>query len=153
MRLAFKPIVLVLAALAAVLALSWLTRPPRERVPWRKDFAAASAEARQAGKPLLVDFTADWCGPCQQMRRTTWSDPDVERAIRNYVPVQVDIDRNQRLASSYGISAIPHLLVLDPDGKLLNETEGAMGPSEFVTWLNSKAANSQTQPAHSNTGP
>jgi len=124
------------AALAAVTGVSLLMQP-HERIPWRQDFQAASAEASRTGKPMLVDFTAPWCDACQEMRRTTWSHATVEQALREYVPVQVNVDFNQKLATQYGASALPHLAVLDPRGKVLKEIEGAMGPGEFIAWLHS----------------
>src|SRR3954469_22842085 len=91
---AFKPVwglLLILAGVVAVVSVAKL-RQPKEAVPWRTDFDAARREAAQTGKPLFVYFTASWCGPCQRMRSTTWADPQVDAALRAYVPVKVDVD-------------------------------------------------------------
>lgn len=134
----FKPMLIILAALATVIVVSLALRP-HERVPWRQGFAAARAEARQTGKPMLVDFTADWCGYCQEMRRTTWSDVNVEQAVRDYVPVQVDVDREPSLAAQYHVSGLPHLVVLDPQGNVLKQIDGALPPDQFIAWLRSNS--------------
>jgi len=134
MRRALIGVLFVLAAFAVVIAAS-IHRQPREVIPWRNDFQSASLEARRAGKPLLLDFSASWCEPCQDMRRTTWSDPDVARALRDYVPVQIDVDAHPDLASQFGAAAIPHLTLIDPTGKILAAEEGELSSGQLESWL------------------
>lgn len=135
MRGHFKPVLLLLLGFALVLVLSFLTRP-HELVKWQTDFTAASAEARRAGKPMLVDFTADWCGACDQMRRTTWSDPAVAKMLRNYIAVQVNVDAHQDLASRYHIQYLPTIALMDSEGTVLKAVDGALTPESLLAWLN-----------------
>lgn len=134
MRRAIVPILLILAALGLVVVQS-IARRPHEVIPWRTDFASASAEAKRTGKPMLLDFSATWCGPCQEMRRTTWSDRQVAQDLGGYVPVQLDLDRNPALAQQFAVSAIPHLDLIAPDGQVIASTEGEMNADEFRAWL------------------
>ena len=136
MKRFLKSSLIVLAAVAGLVAYSLVTRP-HERVAWRSDFESATAEARRTGKPMLVDFTASWCGPCQDMRRTTWSDRAVAQALGSYVPVQVDVDAHPDLAQRFHAEALPHLAVLDPWGNVINWFEGEMPPDAFLEWLRS----------------
>ncbi|HXE55234.1 MAG TPA: thioredoxin family protein [Tepidisphaeraceae bacterium] len=141
-----QALLLIFAGLAAVTAFSYVTRP-REKVPWRTDFSAALQEAKQTGKPMLLDFSAKWCGPCQDMRRTTWSSAKVASALGDYVPVQIDVDARPDLAHQFNAEAIPHLVVLDSSGNLVKWTEGELPPDEFLQWLGPKpAAAATTQP-------
>jgi thiol:disulfide interchange protein len=149
MRRALVGGLFILAALAVVIIAS-ITRRPHEVIPWRTDFQAASLEARRAGKPMLLDFGASWCGPCQDMRRTTWSDPDVARALDGCVPVQIDVDAHPDLASEFGASAIPHLTLIDPTGKIMASQEGELSSEQLESWLtevNASAAGRTTSNA------
>jgi thioredoxin-like negative regulator of GroEL len=134
---AFKPVwflFAVLIALTAITAISRL-REPHEIIPWREDLAAAQKESAATRKPMMLYLTAQWCGPCQSLRGTTWADAGVERALRDYVPVKVDIDQHAEIARQYGGDAIPRFVVIDPAGTIVKATEGARPPDEFLAWL------------------
>jgi thioredoxin 1 len=69
---------------------------------------------------LLVDFYADWCGPCQMMEPAIESVAnDTDAAV-----LKVDVDQHQALAGEYGVQGIPTLLVF-ADGDLANRMVGA----------------------------
>ena len=129
-------IFLILCAVVAIATLAKALRP-KEIVPWRTDFAAATAEARKDGKPVFAYFTATWCGPCQNLKHTTWADKEVDAALRGYVPVKVDIDRSPELAQKYGVRAVPTFAVLGDDGEAVRQADGALPPQDFLRWLKS----------------
>lgn len=140
MRRALVVALVVLAALVAITTIS-MVRQSHELIPWQTDFKDAQLQSHQTGKPILLDFSADWCGPCQEMRRATWSDANVAGALHEYIPVQINIDSNPQLASQFEVRGIPHLVVLNRRGDIVKFTEGGMDPSEFLRWLG-------TQPPH-----
>jgi len=124
----------ILCGVVAV-ALTVKAMRPKEIVPWRTDFALAGDESRRTGKPVFAYFTATWCGPCQTMVHTTWADKEVDAALRDYVPVKVDIDRDRDLAEKYAIRAVPTFIVLADDGSAKRQTDGALPPAEMIAWL------------------
>lgn len=89
-------------------------------------------------KPVLVDFFAQWCGPCQMLK------PMLEKLVQEYdfVLAKVDIDQNPELASTYGIEGVPDVRVV-VDGTM---TEGFVGVlpepqlKELLAQLNLKSA-------------
>ncbi len=79
-------------------------------------------------KKLLVDFYADWCGPCKRMS------PIFEEVSNDYsgiVFAKLDVDSNPLSSSKYGIRSIPSLLYFE-DGKLKDTNIGSLGKSELV---------------------
>jgi thioredoxin 1 len=68
-------------------------------------------EVLDSHEPVLVDFWAEWCGPCRMMN------PTLEALARDYKVCKVNIDTNPKLAEKYGISSIPALLVFK-DGRI-----------------------------------
>ena len=130
-------IAIVFAAVAGITVFSKWWTPP-EKVIWRNDLAAAQREAATSNKPVLLYFTASWCGPCRQMRRNVWTEQTVADAMNAYVPVRIDIDQHQALAEKYQAVTIPMMLVLDSDGKVTRALDHAVSADEMITWLSDR---------------
>ena len=78
--------------------------------------------------PTLVDFYADWCGPCKMM-------PPVLKEVKNEVGesvniLKVDVDKNQKAANKYGIRSIP-TLILFKNGKIMWRKTGVAQAREI----------------------
>lgn len=137
---AFRPVLLVLTVLVLILAFSGLRQraTPHDNLPWRKDLNAAKQEAAAANKPLLVYFTAAWCGPCQSMAREVWPQPQVAEALKSVVPVKIDVDEHPDVAQSFGVNGIPRFQILHPDGAPGPSREGFTSANELVAFLQSR---------------
>ncbi len=88
-------------------------------------------EILKSEKPVLVDFYADWCGPCKMLA------PIVEQVAteNNDVKVcRINVDEAQDLAVEYGIMSIPTLVVIK-NGKEANRAVGVLGKDEILEML------------------
>ena len=70
-----------------------------------KDF---EQEVLKNSKPVLVDFYADWCGPCKMVAPVL---EKIGREHTNFEIVKVNVDENQDLAMQYGVMSIPTMIV------------------------------------------
>ena len=100
-----------------------------------KEFTTDNFEAEviQSAQPVLVDFWAEWCGPCRQIA------PAVDEVAAEFegraVVGKVNIDHHPDIASQYGIRSIPNLLVFS-DGKVQQQIVGAVGKGELSEAIN-----------------
>lgn len=85
-------------------------------------------------KPVLVDFTAEWCGPCKMMA------PELKRFAETHKEVRVikvDIDKNRQTADHFNIQGVP-TLILFKKGKMLWRQSGAMTVHQLEAIIKSK---------------
>ena len=111
-----------------------------DRIKWRYSYNQAVIEAEENDKPLLVYFTADWCGPCKQMKTWVFSDKSVAESIElAFVPVKVDLSSeglpDQYLADKYNVTGIPTLLTLTTTGSPISISSGSMTKDQLMAWL------------------
>lgn len=96
--------------------------------------ASAKAKASEAQKMVLVMATADWCGPCQELKRGALRDPAVELWVQQFaVPAYLDTDKSTEVGA-LRVLGIPTLILFRGDQEVGRIT-GAVGVEELMAWL------------------
>ncbi len=88
-------------------------------------------EVLKSEKTVLLDFYADWCGPCRMLS------PTVEKIAKENPDIKVgkiNVDEQEALASAFGVMSIPSLFVLK-DGKVVNQSLGAIPEAQILEML------------------
>ena len=92
-------------------------------------------EVLKSNLPVIVDFWAEWCGPCKMLTPIL---EELSNEMKNEINVvKVNLDENQDLAMKYSIRSIPTLLLFK-EGNLIDTKVGLFPKSEIVTWLKPK---------------
>lgn len=118
-------------------SINYLLTPTRE-VEWLRSEPAAIAEARASGKPLLVDFMADWCLPCQEMDVKVFGRPDVASTLAEFVLLRVDLSRESEddslaaLKAKYQVETLPAIRIARSDGTIVAQINQLVSWQEFV---------------------
>ncbi|HOH81625.1 MAG TPA: thioredoxin family protein [Methanoregulaceae archaeon] len=86
----------------------------------------------QMGKPVVLDFFAEWCGPC---RRQGPYLEDLKQNMGERIEIRkIDVDQNMDLANKYGIRVVP-TLVIEKDGKVVRTLEGVTSSDSLESML------------------
>ncbi|SDX30876.1 Thioredoxin-like [Lutibacter oricola] len=88
-------------------------------INWIHSYEDGLKMSKLLNKPILLDFTALWCGPCRKMDRDVWSKEDVKLIMNNFVPVKVDFDTEKELVRKYSVKGIPYIFIIDAWGSEL----------------------------------
>ncbi len=101
---------------------------------WSTNDTAALSASGTNQQPMLVYFTASWCGPCKLVTKIILTDPIVMRSLSNVDHVAIDIDEHSDLASKYGVQAVPTFILLSA-GQEVDRSTGFQPADGFLEWL------------------
>ncbi|MBR3894098.1 MAG: thioredoxin [Clostridia bacterium] len=88
-------------------------------------------QVKQSEKTVLLDFYADWCGPCRMVSPTV---DEIAEENPQYLVGKVNVDAEPDLASAFGVMSIPTLVVLK-NGKIVNQAVGVRAKEQILDML------------------
>ncbi|CAH1584382.1 protein-disulfide reductase DsbD [Vibrio rotiferianus] len=106
------------------------------------ELEAALAQAKQAGKPVMLDFYADWCVACKEFEKYTFHDPSVEAKLQDFILLQADVTKNQvqdiELLKHMNVLGLPTIEFWDANGGHVSNARltGFMQAEPFLEHIN-----------------
>ena len=100
-------------------------------IKWGNNLDSAFTIASNSKKIIMIDFMAEWCPPCKKMDNKTFSNTNIIEKSNKFIPVRIDVDKQQDIAEEYNGNArkyggigIPNILFLDKENNLIRQIVG-----------------------------
>jgi thiol:disulfide interchange protein DsbD len=136
----------VALAVGGLFAVTNFILTPRIELTWIKSEAAAVAAAKAAGKPLMIDFMADYCLPCKELEAFVFTHPSVASELQKFTLLKVDISNKdedealEKLMEKYGVMTLPAVRLVTPSGKRAANVNQLITVPEFLRVLEKSQA-------------
>src|SRR5438094_7786850 len=101
-------------------------------IRWHKTLQQATAAAVKTNKPIMIEFWADWCEPCQVKEKEVYSEPKIAGLIEaTVVPLRLSFDNDKPLVRRYEVEAIPYLIFGNSYGTELLHHRGILAAKDL----------------------
>ena len=122
---------LLLIALLIVGCKKQVSEDNHNGIKWGNNLDSALTLASNSNKFIMIDFMAEWCPPCKEMDKNTFSNTNIIKKSNEFIPVRIDVDKQQNIAEEYNGNAkkyggigIPNILFLDKEKKIIRHIVG-----------------------------
>ncbi|KUO60590.1 hypothetical protein APF79_02065 [bacterium BRH_c32] len=108
-----------------------------DSIEWNKFDLAIYENSINEGEPIIIDFYADWCIPCKELDKQTFSDKRVIELSKKFVMIKADMtktlsEETAKIANKFNIVGMPTVLIIDSKGKELERLTGFVNADEFL---------------------
>ena len=100
-------------------------------IKWGNNLDLAFAIASNSNKLIMIDFMAEWCPPCKEMDKNTFSNKNIIKKSNEFILVRIDVDKQKNIAEEYNGNArkyggigIPNILFIDKEKKIIRHIVG-----------------------------
>ena len=134
----------VIGAIFVAFGIIWIVKQPigqqSKLVHWNTNLTEVFTASKESDKPILMDFTAEWCTACKELEAVTFSDKTVVDELKsNWNLAQVDATRNSaeldKILKKYKIKGFPTIIIFSNKGEELHRLSGFISPEKFMAIL------------------
>ena len=136
---ALKRLQWIFGILALVAGIVFASNLRNQGITWESYSETELLKARESKIPAMIDFYADWCIPCLEIDRKTWTDKEVIVSAKNIKKIKVDLTHfdspeSEALRKKFNISGVPTVIFIRADGTEADESRivGFVTPKEFL---------------------
>lgn len=122
------------------LAVFALLPSEKKSIEWQKFSEQKILQAKADGKPVIIDFYADWCIPCKELDAATFSNPKVIEESKRFVGLKADMTKSVSpevdvMRTKFKIIGVPTIILIDSQGKEAKRFTGFITAEEFLKYL------------------
>lgn len=128
---------------AAAIALFLVLPLSAQGARWEQSLEAAKKRAQVEKKVIFLDLWAEWCGPCQALKKNVFPTSEAQAVLKKVIPLEVMVEKRdgtpmpegQALAKKFHLQAFPSLFILDAQGNVVRTNVGyldAKGLAKFI---------------------
>jgi len=126
-----------------VIGILFIQNLRKSGIKWEQYSPKKLEQAKANGTPVMMDFYADWCVPCLELERVTFTDSDVINATSKFKKLKVDLtryesERSQKLRKQFNVMGVPTIVFIGEDGKEIKQARvvGFLNPDPFLMKVN-----------------
>jgi thiol-disulfide isomerase/thioredoxin len=125
-----------LAFLITFILFSWIAQAQEVGIRFEDStFDESLAKARASGRFLFIDCFTTWCGPCKQLEKEVFPNPEVAEYFNSkFINLRIDVEKGEgpELRKRFGVQPVPTLLFINADGMVEHKFIGTYPPDEFI---------------------
>jgi thioredoxin:protein disulfide reductase len=134
----------IIGAVITALGIVWILKIPvgtsEHKLEWNTNLQQSFVIAKKKQKPLILDFTADWCSACKELEAMTFSNQKISNKLKNnWILARVDATTDSKelrsVLQKYKVLGFPTVIFFSPSGKELNRFSGFIPPDKFSKFL------------------